>query len=67
MQYIQLPKVYAVYGFPQVYAVDRGSPQRTANARIFVTVLDSNNKNPEFSEDLYTFTVVESKSGAGYL
>ncbi|XP_025089489.1 protocadherin Fat 4-like [Pomacea canaliculata] len=44
----------------QVIATDGGSPQRSANATVFVTVLDTNNKPPTFVQPLYVATVNES-------
>ena len=40
-----------------VYALDSGTPQMLSRARIVVTVADSNDHTPEFSEAEYHFTL----------
>ena len=42
-----------------MYGVDSGSPQLTGTAQVLITVLDANNQDPVFSQEIYVFTVSE--------
>nr|XP_033783548.1 protocadherin alpha-C1-like [Geotrypetes seraphini] len=43
-----------------ITAVDGGRPQRSGNARIVITVLDTNDNAPVFENSVYTATVAEN-------
>ena len=43
-----------------VVATDNGTPAATATASVIVTVLDSNDNEPRFEKEVYTFEILEN-------
>ena len=50
-----------IYNFP-IEAIDGGTPPLTGTAQVRVAVGNINDNSPEFSEDVYTFSVEEDKA-----
>uniref|UniRef100_A0A8B9JD01 Cadherin domain-containing protein n=1 Tax=Astyanax mexicanus TaxID=7994 RepID=A0A8B9JD01_ASTMX len=48
-------------------AVDGGSPQRSGNVRIDVTVLDGNDNAPIFNQSVYRVTIEENANKGAYI
>ena len=53
-----------LYNFP-VEAVDGGTPSLTGTAQIRIAVSNINDNHPEFTKDVYTFSVEEDESPGG--